>query len=855
MSASEFATADDDSYMDFAGDRTLPTSEILSALSPMKEAEDDPPTGQQAPGGAAQPPAPPPTSEYDALTTQLAENPHNPDGWRRLIRVAEDSGDMGKISAAYDALLKQFPNNAAAQIQYISHFVNDESTFEHAEELFKKFLIRSPCVELWVFYLTYVRRLNVSAAQRDNIRMSYEFALNHVGQDKDSGQIWSDYIQFLKSGEATTTWEQQQKMDSLRKVYHRAVQIPLDNVERLWQELEAFETGLNKITAKKFMADLSPAHMQARTVLRQLVNHVTPLYAQPGGVSSGAEMYLPSMPRFDASERALVGKWKAYLKWEESNPLEIEEKDKATLITRIQGVYRKAVIRMRYYTEIWFMAYTWTNSVGKTDEAMSILKAGLEANPSSFLLTFAYTEALEIKKEFAEVHATYEKFLAILRTNLEALEQQTGDTSMGSAVPTSGNGQANTSNDANVNSQSSFGTQSDDRPKQTTELQRHRTEYGLVWIMYMRFAMRAEGVKPSRAVFGKARRDRWTPWEVFEASALMEYHCSDDKAVASRIFEKGLDVYGDEIEYVLRYLGFLISINDNNNARALFERVINNFSPERARPLWERWARYEYQYGDLDAALKLEKRMAEVYVSDPPIKRLAQRHMYLGTDAIADRDLGFAYARRGPGASGGIGRTETSNSLLPNSQTSNAPPPTTQHKRGASPDYPRKREEGRGGGGGGGDYSSGHKRARPQSPAPRSGTDRDRDSRWDGPSRRRFSPQPPAQWDRDDRGPGGSGRGGREPPASRERDEDKPRPAQLPGILSWFIGELPTPSSFDGPVFRTDDLMNLFRNAVIPSTSARPKSPALPPPRSAGRPPPDYGPYQGPNSGRGRRGY
>ena len=51
------------------------------------------------------------------------------------------------------------------------------------------------------------------------------------------------------------------------------------------------------------------------------------------------------------------------------------------------------------------------------------------------------------------------------------------------------------------------------------------------------------------------------------------------------------------------------------DARALFERVIPNFSADRARPLWERWARYEYQYGDLEAALKLEKRMAEVYAS------------------------------------------------------------------------------------------------------------------------------------------------------------------------------------------------------------------------------------------------
>lgn len=145
-------------------------------------------------------------------------------------------------------------------------------------------------------------------------------------------------------------------MDALRKAYHRAVQIPLDNVERLWQELEAFETNLNKITAKKFMADLSPAHMQARTTLRQLSNHLSGLYPPLSNQNGRPELFLPALPTFDTSERTLVGKWKAYLKWEESNPLELEEKDKATLITRIQGVYRKAVIRMRYYTEIWFVS-------------------------------------------------------------------------------------------------------------------------------------------------------------------------------------------------------------------------------------------------------------------------------------------------------------------------------------------------------------------------------------------------------------------------------------------------------------------------------------------------------------------
>ncbi|KAF8954725.1 hypothetical protein BDZ97DRAFT_1942245 [Flammula alnicola] len=229
-------------------------------------------------------------------------------------------------------------------------------------------------------------------------------------------------------------------MDALRKVYHRAVQIPLDNVERLWQELETFETNLNKITAKKFMADLSPAHMQARTVLRQLINHVTPLYA-----SNSQELFLPSLPKFDASERALVGKWKAYLKWEESNPLEIEDKDKATLITRIQGVYRKAVIRMRYYTEIW------------------------------------YEIALSFIPYFADVHATYEKFLGILQANLETLQQTTNsaNTSFSSNVPGQNNGAGNGNAPANMSggepgsNNSSFNTQaSDERPKKTTELQR-----------------------------------------------------------------------------------------------------------------------------------------------------------------------------------------------------------------------------------------------------------------------------------------------------------------------------------------------------------------------------------------------
>jgi hypothetical protein len=37
-------------------------------------------------------------------------------------------------------------------------------------------------------------------------------------------------------------------MDQTRKIYHRAVCVPLENLETLWQGYNAFENDLNKAT-------------------------------------------------------------------------------------------------------------------------------------------------------------------------------------------------------------------------------------------------------------------------------------------------------------------------------------------------------------------------------------------------------------------------------------------------------------------------------------------------------------------------------------------------------------------------------------------------------------------------------
>ncbi|KAI9512750.1 hypothetical protein F5148DRAFT_1161352 [Russula earlei] len=785
-------------------------------------------------------------SEWDALRTSLRENPHDTEGWNKLVRLAEDSGDLEKIKDAYESLLKMYPNTWSAQIAYLNHFLLP-GYFKFAEDnLFTRFLRTSPAVELWKFYLTYIRRINVDPSTRDIVRKAYEFALNHVGQDKDSGEIWSDYIQFLRSGETNSTWEEQQKMDALRKVYHRAVQIPLENVEALWSELETFENNLNRITAKKFLSDLSPSYMQARTVLRQLQRHLGPLFPPPPPSSpSRPYLYLPPKPTFNAAERALVGAWKSYLRWEENNPLEIDEQDRNTFVTRVQGVYRKAVIRMRFFGEIWYMAYVWTNSIGKTEEAINLLKAGIEANPLSFLLNFACAEALEFQGNFEEVHKVFERFLEALRHDLDVHEARIVLSATSSTVSTGAAELIGSQGTEVVQPNASFATQTEENLPQNKELSEKRQEYGLAWTVYMRFTRRAEGLKSARAIFAQARRDKWTPWEVYESAAIAEYHLTKDVRTPARIFEKALETFSDEVDLVAHYLGFLLSINDENNARALFERVIGTFPPDRARPLWERWARHEYQYGDLTAAQKLEKRMAEAYPNDPPIKRFAQRHTYHSTDAIAARDLGVAIVRQSSGttssgnSSNSLGRTETQTSL---NTTGSTPQPTltltptaasVQHKRPPSPDHKRRDSEGHG--------PPQYKRARAASPPP--GRDRDRWEGGHGGGRKRYNSP---SWDRD--------RDRDAPPQRRGRETEEEKAVNVPSVISWFIGTLPGPSAFDGPVFRTDDLMQVFRGAVIPSATGRSRSPPPPPPRTVGggRPPPDYGPYQGPGGGRRR---
>ena len=143
----------------------------------------------------------------------------------------------------------------------------------------------------------------------------------------------------------------------------------------------------------------------------------------------------------------------------------------------------------------------------------------------SFLLNFACAEALEPQGNFEEVHKVFERFLEALRRDLDAHETRIVPSATSSTASTLATEPVASQGTEIITTNASFSTQSDEKPPQNKELNEKRQEYGLAWTVYMRFARRAEGLKSARAVFGQARRDKWTPWEVYEsAGAWLDSH-------------------------------------------------------------------------------------------------------------------------------------------------------------------------------------------------------------------------------------------------------------------------------------------------------------------------------------------
>ncbi|XP_038663737.1 cleavage stimulation factor subunit 3 isoform X3 [Scyliorhinus canicula] len=484
---------------------------------------------------------------------KLEENPYDLDAWSILIREAQNQ-PIDKARKTYERLVTQFPSSGRFWKLFIEAEIKAKN-YDKVEKLFQRCLMKVLHIDLWKCYLAYVRETKGKLpSYKEKMAQAYDFALDKIGMEIMSYQIWVDYINFLKGVEAVGSYAENQRITAVRRVYQRGCVNPMINIEQLWRDYNKYEESINVHLAKKMIEDRSRDYMNARRVAKEYET-----------VMKGLDRNAPSVPPQNSPQEAQqVDMWKKYIQWEKSNPLRTEDQ---TLITkRVMFAYEQCLLVLGHHPDIWYEAAQYLEQSSKllaekgdmnnaklfSDEAANIYERAISTLlKKNMLLYFAYADYEESRMKYEKVHSIYNRLLAI-----EDID------------PT------------------------------------------LVYIQYMKFARRAEGIKSGRSIFKKAREDPRTRHHVYVSAALMEYYCSKDKAVAFKIFELGLKKYGDIPEYILAYIDYLSHLNEDNNTRVLFERVLTSGSlpPEKSGEIWARFLAFESNIGDLASILKVEKR-------------------------------------------------------------------------------------------------------------------------------------------------------------------------------------------------------------------------------------------------------
>lgn len=194
--------------------------------------------------------------------------------------------------------------------------------------------------------------------------------------DLHAFSIWNDYVQFLRSVEATGSFAENQKITAVRKVYQKAVITPIIGIEILWKEYIQFEQNINPIISEKMSLERSRDYMNARRVAKELEF-----------VTKGLNRNLPAIPptltkeemkqvRFfhflsfkthlmdgNIDEFFQVELWKKYISFEKSNPLRSE--DTALVTRRVMFATEQCLLVLTHHPAVWHQAAQYLDQSSK----------------------------------------------------------------------------------------------------------------------------------------------------------------------------------------------------------------------------------------------------------------------------------------------------------------------------------------------------------------------------------------------------------------------------------------------------------------------------------------------------------
>ncbi|KAI1259660.1 hypothetical protein F5Y18DRAFT_420549 [Xylariaceae sp. FL1019] len=613
-----------------------------------------------------------PADIIGSLEDRVQEDPKgDTDAWFTLIGEFKRRHQAVDARNVYERFLEVFPQAAEIWVEYLDMELNLEN-FPQAEALFGRTLFSVPHVSMWTAYLDYIRRRNdllndASGQARQTVSQAYEFVLNNIGHDRDGGNIWQDYITFIKSGPGQVggnSWQDQQKMDLLRKAYQRAICVPMANLNAFWKEYDSFEMGLNKMTGRKHIQERSPAYMTARSANTALENITR-------GLHRTTIPRLPPAPGFDGDQefQDQVKIWKAWIAWEKDDPLVLKSEDLAAYQQRVMHAYKHALMALRFWPEMWVDAAEWCfdNDISKDGKntGLSYLSDGADANPESALLALKHADYIELNQRTGEdedakaalaqaVRAPFDKTLDSLYAMTKKLKQreETAVQKMQEAnipeFPMHMGAPADEEDDeGEIKETNASATAKEGIIKAVKDgfaIQQLHVDQTIshLWIALTRAFRRLQGQgrmsPPSglRGIFMEARGRGRLKSDVYIAIAHLEWEVYQDP-VATKLFDRGSKLFPDDEVFFVEYLKHLHLIRDSTIKR-LRDRLEHDPGVlTKLKPLYTYFHSYEAKYGELAQVKELEKQMAELFPNESTIAPFAARFATKTFDPVNSR--------------------------------------------------------------------------------------------------------------------------------------------------------------------------------------------------------------------------
>ena len=545
------------------------------------------------------------SQKLDRARNRLAQNRQDLDAWETIVTDAQTRG-VPEGRSLFEEVLAAHPTASRVWRAYAEAEIAGDTGGNRDDEavkaIFSRCLLSCPSALLWRSYTRYMEKTNDAGTEEgvQAIKAAFEYTVDTVGEDLESGPLWLDYVVFLKTADPTHACpdakpEQAEsaRMQEVRRAYQRAVSVPTNSIDALYREYDAFEHGVSAALAKPLLAEVKPGVDVARAALKERKR----LHDQciVGGLAGP-----PGTSKDEKSPDGQARAWRAMINWERSNPQKLTPDAEAgetahpQLVTRVTLAYDQALMSLWNFPDIWLEFAAWHEG-NDHEEAKAVLQRAREALPGCPLVHFAAADLVEARGDATAASAVYESVLDEYEVKCAADAEA-----------------------ANVDGADDF--KFDHPPMDDATL--------LVSIEYMRCARRMRGRDEARKSFMRVRKAPGKRWEAFAAAALLEWRYDKNDKVARNVFELGLKSFISQPQYVARYAEFLVGCNDVGNARVLFERATAAAGEATAaaaglggtdkagkasveKVFWDMFVDFEHTHGTMDTMKGVETRRRE----------------------------------------------------------------------------------------------------------------------------------------------------------------------------------------------------------------------------------------------------